>query len=713
MSSTENLLQESDKSMNALESGYQSDSNELDEESQRHKAKADKKKKYQRNVGLENKGFESDNENVNTGTKHKVQVHRTLSENANTTRETLTTKAEKNKGKRRHSYGARTSTDTAKTADDVIQNASATRRRSSSADEDLRRRACLNSMRLRRVSSSSQQPFSEVDISLDEDVFYDDDFAAGVRRKTRESSYDGSRETRDKRREYAMDKVCSAFEYESFKLDRYSRRLSFALEQRATLKEELNTLRRAASVPSLTTDENWKIASKIHHQNEKLNSLRRQKRGREDKNYATYESLRRFQMQQSRRLPDVPPLSFSSGAYEFYETLPIIAKKDERLPQPKVTEEFPQHLEEKGRNDRFHEETQPIIEQKVESLPQRNFAKESPQNLKGKDRNGGFFLSELEKETRERKIADLAADLWQKLLQGEKFQGDVDANHETTSANERDATTERGSSGKSKESVNSWYTKPGMREKARRESIAKLTEEPRYTTTGFHDLKTKTATLMRSESESNVARKEAFTRNQRRPVRYKRGSSAAETLVGTARSSASPLSDVNANEIQQVRQEETYMSRPVQPEKSNRFPQAELENLEFQSPEAVSPNPSKWFDYMLPPGKRGIKKQSTLKHSQADQYSQHRNTENPSSLQEKLRYYQELQEKRYRDQNSFDLADAYMAAQDGEDEQELRRQAAGKAAILRREASHLLYEAMNLERICDPNARVRHIFTPY
>ena len=54
-----------------------------------------------------------------------------------------------------------------------------------------------------------------------------------------------------------------------------------------------------------------------------------------------------------------------------------------------------------------------------------------------------------------------------------------------------------------------------------------------------------------------------------------------------------------------------------------------------------------------------------------------------------------------------------MAAEDIEAEMKYREKAAGEAAILRREASRLLWQAMNLERICDPNARVRHIFTPY
>lgn len=78
-----------------------------------------------------------------------------------------------------------------------------------------------------------------------------------------------------------------------------------------------------------------------------------------------------------------------------------------------------------------------------------------------------------------------------------------------------------------------------------------------------------------------------------------------------------------------------------------------------------------------------------------------------------MRYYQDLQEQRSRKENSFDLVDAFMAAEDAEAEKEYQRKAAGEAAMLRREASRLLYQAMNLERICDPNARVRHIFTPY
>ena len=165
----------------------------------------------------------------------------------------------------------------------------------------------------------------------------------------------------------------------------------------------------------------------------------------------------------------------------------------------------------------------------------------------------------------------------------------------------------------------------------------------------------------------------------------------------------------------QVQQEETGMPTTMNPqEKSERLPPAQVRNFLFQgSTEAVSQNHSKWFDYMLPPGKRGFKKErsGSLPDHSADSLPYSPSTS--LSLTEKLRYYQDVQEKRTREEDSFGLADAYMASQDPEGQKELRSQAAGRAAILRREASHLLWEAMNLERICDPNARVRHIFTPY
>lgn len=741
MSSTENLLQDSGKSTNTLESGYQSDSNEADDAWHQKEKDPAKKKKSQRNLGLENKGFESDNEHVNTGSKHKAQVHRTLSENANTARQAATKKGHRVE-KRRKSYAGRSSTDAIENADGATQNSGVTRRRSSAADEDLRRKACLNSMRLRRVSSSSQQPFSEVEMSVDDDVFYDYEFGTETRKKNQEFGYEDDYETHEKRREYAMGRVCSAVELENRQLNEYSRRLSSALEEKVKLEEELNSLRRAASISSLSSaDENWKIVKEIHFRNEKLNSVRRKSKRNEDQ-ILSFEQLRRIQMDQSRRLPKVPQ-SFSSGEYEFLEEIPaFVEKKVERLPQRKMNEEFPQHLEEKRRNERFKEEAQPTIEKKVQRLPQRTLSKDLPLHLEetgpvieskvdqlpqrpniSKEshyseetgRDDKFFLSELEKERRERKIADLAADLWKKLLQGEKFHGENELNHGKTSAETSDGTMAKGRSNKGKKNENSSSAR--MREKAQSDRIAKITEHSYPSTSGLQESQSKVAkdtTVMHSGSESNLAQTDAFRRNQRRPLRYKRGSGAAEALIRTSRSSTSRSIDARPEELHLV-QDETHIPQLVQPEKSSTFQRVQPEKLGLKSTEVVGQNHSKWFDYMLPPGKRGNRKESQRKDPHEPEFPQRENApaENAKSLQEKLRYYQELQQKRFREENSFDLADAYMAAHDTEDEKELRRQAAGKAAILRREASHLLWQAMDLERICDPNARVRHIFTPY
>ena len=740
MTSTENLLQDSDKSTNTLESGYHSDTNEVVEDWQVQSEKASKKQKSQRNLGLENKGFESDSEHVSTGSQHKVQVHRTLTEGRKTSRKT-TSKAEHRGDKRRHSYAGRSFADSTKVADSGARNKSGTRRRSqSTSEDDLRRRACLNSMRLRRVSSSNQQrPFSEVDMSFDDDVFYDYDSGTETRKKSEGISYGESQETRDKRKDYVMGSVCSTVELENRKLNEYSRRLSYALQERAILEEELNTLRQAASAPRLSVNENWKSSPKIHLRNEKLNSVRRKSRESEDKKLS-FEQLRQIQTERSRRLPDVPQ-TFISGENEFLDEIPRTSEKNaQSLPLATSTENSPLFLREKDGNDRFKKRTQPALEKKSESMSQQDLTNASPKHF-GEERrsNDRFFLSEQEKERRERKIADLATDLWKKLLQGEKFHGDNEPSGHKTSTEIDNAIEERGRPDKGEKSdfpesissgeyqfIDELNTKARTREKEQRDRIAKLAENSGPTTSGFQESHAKLGKgtiLARSESESNIVHTDAFKRNQRRPLRYKRGSSGAESLIGTTRPSTSRISDAKPDEfcqgVSQFRnasagsdeQEETHVPQEVQPEKSNRLPRkAPTEELGIQSTEVVSQNHSKWFDYMLPPGKRREGRERQPKDLYATQSLQQ---ENGPSLQEKLRYYQELQEQRSRDENDFDLADAYMAAQHTEEEEELRRQAAGKAAILRREASHLLWEAMNLERICDPNARVRHVFTPY
>ena len=808
MASTENLLQYSDITTNTLESGYHSDSHELDNGS--WQKRANKKKNYQRRLGLENEGFEPDREHVDRGAKHRVQVHRALSEKASTVPEAKTNTVQR-KDKRRHSYAEGTTVDRANITDGVIQRVRTPRRRTSSTEIDLRRRACLNSMRLRRVSSSSQQPLSEIDNSADDDVFYIDDFRKETRGNTSREAFtydgDGRDKTREERKEIAMDRVCSALELENVTLDKYSRRLSSALVERAALKEELNVLRGAVTVPSLTAEEKLKKAPKIHFQNEKLNSLRRQNIEKGNTNYL-FEHLRRSQMEERRKLPNVPrasrvdnneffdesldgiawkegklhqrrdtedslslssdeyelfdetanviseglpqrmgsetdPLAFSSSEYEMINDTPNVIGKTavERLTQQKVTEEplpfssseyeglpprkvIPQHLEQTDGIDRSHRETSLKTKKKGESSFGRSFSKESPLYLTGKDGNDNYFLSEVEKKRREKNIADLAADLWQKLVQGEKFHGDESRTRETSLPDEivkNKATEEGENSSKSKE--DRLYTKPRIRKKTEKDHMGDLVRDSSHSIAHRNQESRTMATSegtahRRSESASDFVGTSTFKRNQRRPIRYRRSSSTTESLSASKKGSFSRpgLSYAEQEGTPQVQQEETGTPTTMNPqEKSERLPPAQVRNFIFQgSTEAVSQNHSKWFDYMLPPGKREFKKErsGSLPDHSADSLPYSPSTTS-LCLREKLRYYQDLQEKRTREEDSFGLADAYMASQDPEGQKELRSQAAGRAAILRREASHLLWEAMNLERICDPNARVRHIFTPY
>lgn len=649
MSSTENLLQDSgDKSTNTVESGYYSERAEDDLTRLKHKEKASRKKtEHHRDVGLENKGFESDNEQVNRSSKHSMKVHRTSSENV---ARQLTTKPEQRDEKRRHSFAGQPSKDEIQTADVVSQKGSRHRRRSSSADEDLRRRACFNSMRLRRVSSSesSQLPPSEVDESVDDEVFYEDFAATDARERHPGLDYAKKIQSKGNHKAYSMGSLCDVVEMENRKLEEYSKRLSYALEERAKLEEELNLLRRTASVATMPAEEKWKISSQIHFRNEKYNSERRLSTRTNEGNQFSLEQLQRIQYGQgSRKLPDVPRVISSKG-------------------------------------DEFGEEISLESDKKVETLPQRKISEENPQQLEQKSKRDSFPLSDSGKERRERKTADLAADLWKKLLRGEKFHVEGETMVDKARDTSLDETTKTEYPKEATKSANPSYAKIGMTQRdSGRDIIGRLAS----------GVDKKEKPLARSESESNLARTDAFRRNQRRPLRYKRRSISTEALAAETQPSTSTLNKSETNGPQQEK-----------PEK--------LEGI--RSTEAVSQNRSKWFDYMLPPGKRGNREDTASQNSPQNPRPSRQETSGAElSLSEKLRYYQDLQEQRYREENSFDLADAFMAAEDVEAEREYQRKAAGEAAMLRREASRLLYQAMNLECICDPNARVRHIFTPY
>ena len=676
MSSTENLLRDAGKFTNGLESGYQSEGIENGLPLQKHKGKKIiKKKESRRNVGLENEGFEIDAEQTNTSVKDSTQVHQASSENK--TRK-LTTY-----DKRRHSYAGRTSVSddtTNPSHESVAQKEKGSHTRHSSADEDLRRRACFNSMRLRRVSSSSQLPSDKVDAGVEE-VFYQNLPMAGAENRHQELTFgerpkdevflqnpsmvrveNESQELPHRERPklskadsvISMDSLCNSVELENRKLNEYSKRLSCALEERAELQQELSILRRNASVARATPteeSERWKISPGIHYRNEKYNSERRiSSRGNIDRQLSV-EQLRHLQLEQSRKLPDVPASVASQRYDEIHERMESV----DRLPQRKVSEKLPQQQE-------------------------------------GKTKSQSFRLSDFEKARSERKMANFAADLWKKLLQGEKFH--VAENEVERKATTPDVPTRNGYDKELKTRSDSLYDMGSMSEAdSEGYHIPHLAEEASLSISRVDLSKkknTKEKSLVRSESASSLTRTDAFRRNQRRPIRQKRVSTASEPQMKEAKPSKSMgFKDLAKSE-----------SRQEKPEK--------LEGI--RSTEAVSQNHSAWFDYMLPPGKH---RQRQNPPPQNFQCSSHDPTADERPLSVKLRYYQELERKKSQEENSFDLSDAFMAAEDLEAEMEYRRKAASEAAILRREASRLLWQAMNLERICDPNARVRHIFTPY
>ena len=681
MSSTENLFEDAGKFTSSLESGYKSEGTDNGLPLPKHKSKkSSKKKESRKNVGLENKGFEADTEQTDTSTKHKIQVHRASSEN----------KARKlrTQDKRRHSDAGRISVpdDTTKPSHEsaAAQKERGSTRRRSSADEDLRRRACFNSMRLRRVSSSSQLPSYEVDTSVEDEMFYqnlpmtsvenghqemtnqerpkDEVFHQNppmdrIENEYQEVPYRERPRLNKADRVFSMDSLCNSVEQENRKLDEYSMRLSCALEERAKLEQELSILRSNASVArTMSTEESerWKISPGIHYRNEKYNSERRiSSRGDLDMQLSI-EQLRGMQLEQSRKLPNVPPR--------------VASQRDEEI----------------------HERIESVNETKVERLLQRKVSEKLPQQAEGKTKSQNFRLSDPEKTRRERKLADLAADLWKKLSQGEKFsENEVERKVATPDVpmrneNDKDFKT-RG---------DSFYNMGSASETDSEEYyIPELAKEAIPSTSGINSLKKKNAkgnSLMRSESASSLTRTDAFRRKQRRPMRQKRVSTASEPRSGEAK----PLKSM------EFKDPPTNKHRQEKPEK--------MEGI--RSTEAVSQNHSARFDYMLPPGKRG---QGRNPFSQNLQSSPNEPPSGEQPLSVKLRYYQELEQKRSQEENAFDLSDAFMAAEDIEAELKYREKAAGEAAILRREASRLLWQAMNLERICDPNARVRHIFTPY
>ena len=713
MTSTEDLLQETEKyKTDKFDSGYHS-TDAAGEYSMQQKASIKGRQNFQRIDGFENKGYESDNDDTTTS---KGQLRRTSSAEAkkNVNRKHETRAAHKG-DKRRHSYAGNVG---------LPQDKKSTQRRSSVTEDQLRRRACLNSMHLRSIESNGS-------LRSPNRSFHGEDVEDNVPGGRNEFDEERKRTVNDESHvaKLNMKKVFSSLESENQKLSEYSKRLSIVLQERANLEQELDCLRRAASeeIQRLPKHAKWRCSPNVHYSNEKLNSVRREKKGNEDRKLSLEGLTKTLQRERSRILPEIPSKSLSSGKSDFLNSIPIEIEGNHRSYSQESIAENNSSLHAGGKSQ-FKAKSQQETESKDGGLlPNGRPSRERTQHSEEKIEKNRFFLSEVEKQRRGRNIAHLAADLWQKLLQGEKFQGDNGPN----SNDETSTSTKREMHNLSKE-------RPGLRKGAKEETPqlfsngkVQILEEDMTTTGAMPRLKpqnhrivqsasasqeaqTKIATdltvLRRSVSESNIRQATAFKRNQRRPLRYKRGSSVAQSFIATAKSSSSQSQDSKSQELQ-LFSNHTFDVRKEEPEKTNSGNKA---RLHFQNNEIVGQIHSKWFDYMLPPGKRRVTTtDKKLNFTPPLFLPENEPSPNAATLKEKLRFYQDVQEKRLREDNSFDLADAYVASKDAEEGKELQRQAAGEAVILRRQASHLLWQAMNLERICDPNARVRHIFTPY
>lgn len=716
MTSTEALLQETDiYKTDKFDTGYHS-TDAAGEYSMQQKASIKGRQNFQRTEGFENKGYESDNDESTT---RKGQLRGTLSAEAekNVNRKHETRAAHKG-DKRRHSYAANVG---------LPQDKKSTQRRSSVTEDELRRRACLNNMHLRSIESNGS--LRSLNRSFHgEDV---EDIVPGGRNEFDEDR----KKTVDHESHVAkfnMRKVFSSLESENQKLNEYSKRLSIVLQERANLEQELDFLHRAASeeIQRLPKHAKWRCSTNIHYSNEKLNSIRRKQKGNEDRKLSLEGLTKTRQRERSRILPEIPSKSLSSGKSDSVNSIPSEIEGNHRSYSQETIAESNSSLHAGGKSQ-FKEKSQPETESEDRGrLPLGRISREWTQHSEEKIEKNRFFLSEVEKQRIGRNIAHLAADLWQKLLQGEKFQGDNGPNDETSTSTKREmhnlseerSGLQKGAKGETPQlfsngtvqilegDMTTTGTMPRLKPQNHR--IAEWVNNSDQSASASQDAQTKTATdltvLRRSASESNIRQATAFKRNQRRPLRYKRGSSAAQSLIATAKSSSSQSQDSKSQELQ-LFSNHTFDVRKEAPEKTNSGDRA---RPPFQN--NVGQIHSKCFDYMLPPGKRRVTTtDKKLNFTPPLFLPENKPSPNASTLKEKLRFYQEVQETRLREDNSFDLADAYVASQDSEEGKELQRQAAGEAAILRRQASHLLWQAMNLERICDPNARVRHIFTPY
>ena len=648
MSSTENLCPA--KSTTRLKAGYLSvDTAEGEQRVHRkHKGRFDRKKLFPSNIGEENKSFEGDKSQSNAvegeRAQQSVQDHRTLSDIGS--REQVSKGTEYGGGTRWHSYVGRSFTaDETRTVPNV-QRQRGKQKRTSPSEEDLRRRACLNSMRPRRATSATEMPVTEVS-GIDEKELH-----SYTHRERLDASRTLINDSRilDTFRTDAIDNLTRVAQIESFRLREYSRRLSLALKERAVLQEELKLLRLSGSLMSFNDDDDWRKMAKTSFRGETVSSKRMANSTSNNNRESSFEEPY-AQPRQNRTLPKIPSIA-----------------------DPQVGELNIDDCEKE--NNHLHETKQTA----------KAFRKREE-------------LSNMEKERRESKTAELADHIWETLLQGQSFHVGEEATQFDDSTSEIDFLTkeEKNNSQRVKSEKRGTYSVLQRQSRVENNNFS----QPSISYNERQKQNVASNTSMSSFGETSKMGErfchgpaphfvcsEAFRRDRggRKALRHKGVSHFTKPMAAE-------------NSIPKV--DDSQVSNTRRPEQA--------ENAAVGGSEHVTHDHSKRFGYMLPPGM--MKKNEKDKPPTSN--SQRKAIERPPSTSEKLLYNHELNNQRIETETVFDLADAYMTVEDFEAKRALQKTAAEEAAILRRQASHLLWEALNLERICDPNGRVRHIFTPY
>ena len=775
--STENLLR-AQSAERLSESGYSSGVyNDSPQQLTQNGRRVRRDRRLQRNAGLENEGFEDDfletsyrrRESPNNSDGHGLKKSTSLQQ----------VKPEgRGSGDRRNHRNSTNQENSGFFEKVRLQR----QRRSMTTGHDLRRKAFINSMKVRRTKSASYLVVSDESLEDDVSVLKESSIDQTSARST-ETPQDFTSAKQQSLQE--LSRSVHDTEKENSHLREYSKRLSFALEERARLTETLHILSRSVSLnlPEPKRSRELPVhpnASRSAYSDKLRLSAERSSPSRD----SSFEELDAFQSQESRRLPELPANA--------------------------------------GRRAEQHNRGKP------------NASEERKERLaKGKPSNSVHVLDESEKQRKKHAMEKLAEDLWRRAqIQGESFQ-----------TNETPHDSTRDKIGKMKgEAIGNRTGRDGIeKDVVRLRNIEEQRDDTERASTMAH----RKAVLERQKSfeeDENFARQERRSwpksqchEDEKDKVQYQveKLTKPSQLHVGGPKERPEYHSSV----------ENLHKNSPYPEHKSRSTPLQSKDRLLQGNPRTA------WYEYMLPPGElrsrnqdhnrggsqengehtrgeywgeavkgseqygtdSGVRAASqehsmlpsraqghsmspsrvqdhSMSPSRAQGHSMSPSRAQQDDLRSRSDGYQKnpynrdkvndldlnknrigkgvldekvasgssshgnglqgdsnnhvfKQEQRnetggkhqlptyssllarmklaenngnyYHDDEITALADACLAAEDAKARQVVQRRAAGEAAVLRRQASNLLWKAMDLERICDQNARVRHIFFPY